>query len=196
MMPTTYIEAHKKYGVEVLVKALTDGKSSYHSVLIAKSDSNINSVEDIKGHTFAFGDPHSLSNYIAPRVMLFEAGVDLKDLLYYDYLGPHEAVLDAVRKGNFDAGGVTESVAYKFRDNGIRIIKLSEDLPGFSICVSKALSERDKASIRVALTALTDATPEGAEVLGSIYRRYTAFEEASDAEYISVRNMMSRLGLI
>src|SRR4030043_321522 len=87
MTPTTYMEANKKYGVEVLVKALTEGKAFYHSVIIAKSDSNINSVEDIKGHTFAFGDPHSLSNYIAPRIMLLEAGVDLKDLLYYDYLG-------------------------------------------------------------------------------------------------------------
>jgi len=196
MTPTTYIEANKKYGVDVLVKALTEGKSSYHSVIIAKSDSNINSVEDIKGHTFAFGDPHSLSNYIAPRIMLFEAGIDLKDLLYYDYLGPHEAVLNAVLKGNFDAGGVTESIAYKFRDKAIKIIKFSEDLPGFSICVSKALSERDKASIRAALTALTDATPEGSSVLGSIYGRYTGFEEASDAEYANVRNMMSRLGLI
>jgi phosphate/phosphite/phosphonate ABC transporter binding protein len=196
MTPTTYMEANKKYGVEVLVKALTEGKAFYHSVIIAKSDSNINSVEDIKGHTFAFGDPHSLSNYIAPRIMLFEAGVDLKDLLYYDYLGPHEAVANAVLKGNFDAGGVTESIAYKFRDKGIKIIKLSEDLPGFSICVSKALPESDKTSIRVALTALTDATPEGASVLGSIYRRYTAFEEASDSEYANVRDMMSRLDLI
>lgn len=199
MTPTTYIEANKKYGVEVLVKALTEGKAFYHSVIIAKSDSKISSVEDIKGHTFAFGDPHSLSNYIAPRIMLLEAGIDLKDLLYYDYLGPHEAVLNAVLKGNFDAGGVTESIAYKFRDKGIKIIKFSEDLPGFSICVSKALPERDRVSIRAALTTLTDATPEGASVLGSIYRRYTAFEEASDAEYANVRNMMSmmsRLGLI
>ena len=196
MTPTTYIEANKKYGVEVLVKALTEGKASYHSVIIAKSDSNISSVEDIKGHTFAFGDPHSLSNYIAPRIMLLDAGIDLKDLLYYDYLGAHEAVLNAVLKGNFDAGGVTESIAYRFKDKGIKIIKLSEDLPGFSICISKALPERDRVSIRATLTALTDATPEGASVLGSIYRRYTAFEEASDSEYANVRNMMSRLGLI
>lgn len=196
MAPTSYIEANKKYGVEVLAQALTDGKSTYHSVIIAKSDSKINSIEDIKGHTFAFGDPHSLSSYVAPRIILLDAGVDLKDLLYYEYLGPHEAVLNAVLKGNFDAGGVTESVAYKFKDKGIKIIKFSEDLPGFNICVNKTMSERDRVSIRNALTALTNATPEGSLILSSIYRRYTAFEEASDAEYANVREMMSRLGLV
>jgi phosphate/phosphite/phosphonate ABC transporter binding protein len=196
MTPTTYIEANKKYGVQVLVKALAEGKATYHSVIIAKSDSTINTIEDIKGHTFAFGDPHSLSNYIAPRVMLFDAGIDLKDLLYYEYLGPHEEVLNAVLKGKFDAGGVTESIAYKFKDKGIKFIKFSDELPGFSICVSNALPEKDKVSIKNALIALTDTTPEGSSILISIYKRYSAFEEASDAEYANVRVMMSRLGLL
>lgn len=196
MAPTSYIEANKKYGVEVLVKALTEGKSTYHSVIIAKSDSEINSIEDIKGQTFAFGDPHSLSSYITPRIMLLDAGIDLKDLVYYEYLGHHEAVLNAVLKGNFDAGGVTESVAHKFKDKGIKVIKFSEDLPGFCICVNKTMSERDRASLRNALAVLTNATPEGSLILSSIYERYTAFEEASDAEYDNVREMMLKLGLV
>ncbi|MEW6418446.1 MAG: phosphate/phosphite/phosphonate ABC transporter substrate-binding protein [Nitrospirota bacterium] len=196
MAPTTYLEASKKYEIEVLVKALTEGKSSYRSVIIAKSDSKISSIEDIKGHTFAFGDPRSLSNYIAPRIMLLDAGIDLKDLLFYEYLGPHEEVINAVLKGNFDAGGVTESIAYMFKDKGIKFIKFSEDLPGFCISVSKTLPERDKNSLKDALTVLTDATPEGSSILHAIYKRYTAFEEASDADYANVGVMMSKLGML
>jgi phosphate/phosphite/phosphonate ABC transporter binding protein len=196
MTPTTYIEANKKHGTEVVVKALTEGKSYHHSVIIAKGDSKIISLEDIKGHTFAFGDPHSLSNYIAPRIMLLDAGIDLKDLLFYEYLGPHEEVINAVLKGNFDAGGVTESAANKFKDKGIKFIKFSEDLPGFCICVSKTLPERDKNSLKSALTALTDATSEGSSILHAIYRRYNAFEEASDADYANVRVMMLKLGML
>jgi phosphate/phosphite/phosphonate ABC transporter binding protein len=196
MTPTTYIEANKKYGTEVIVKALTEGKSSHHSVIIAKSDSKISSIEDLKGHTFAFGDPHSLSNYIAPRIMLLDAGIDLKDLLFYEYLGPHEAVTNAVLKGNFDAGGVTESAAYKFKDKGVKFIKFSEDLPGFCICVSKTLPEGDKNSLKDALTALTDATSEGSSILHAIYRRYNAFKEASEADYANVRVMMLKLGML
>jgi len=195
MTPTTYIEANKKYGVEVIVKALTEGKSSYHSVIIARSDSAINSIEDIKGHTFAFGDPHSLSNYIAPRIMLLDVGIDLKDLVFYEYLGPHDEIVNAVLKGSFDAGGITESVAYKYKEKGIKFIKFSEDLPGFCICVSKTLPDSDKNTLKAALTALRDTTSEGSSILHAIYKRYNAFDEASDSEYAVVRIMLSKLGM-
>ncbi|MDH5768074.1 MAG: methyl-accepting chemotaxis protein, partial [Nitrospirota bacterium] len=46
MMPTTYVEAHKKFGAEVIAKAISGGKAYHHSVIVAKSDSKINSVED------------------------------------------------------------------------------------------------------------------------------------------------------
>jgi methyl-accepting chemotaxis protein len=196
MMPTSYVEAHKKYGVEVIAKALTGGKAYHHSVIIARSDSKINSVQDIRGHTFAFGDPHSVSSYVAPRVMLLDAGIDLKDLHYYEYLGPQDAVADAVLNGTFDAGGVTESAALKFKDKGLKFIKLSGDLPGFCICVSRTLPEKDRSVLKTALTALTSATPEGSEILTAIYKRYSAFEEASDREYDNLRLMMSKLGMI
>jgi len=195
MTPMTYIEANRKFGVELLVKALSEGKSAYRSVIIAKSDSDINSIEDLKGRTFAFGDPHSLSSYIAPRVVLLEAGVDLKDLLYYDYLGPHTEVLNAVLQGKFDSGGVTESIAEKFKVKGVKFIKFSDALPGFCICVDKSMPEKDKNLLRTTLAALTNTTSEGATILNSIYKRYTAFEEASDADYDMVRIMMSKLGL-
>jgi phosphonate transport system substrate-binding protein len=196
MTPTTYLEAQKKHGVEILVKAVAEGKSSYRSVIIAKADSNISSIQDLKGKTFAFGDPHSLSSYIAPRVILMDAGIDLKDLLYYDYLGPHEEVLNSVIQGKFHSGGVTESVAYKYKDKGINFIKFSDDLPGFCICVDKSMPEKDKNVMKNALTALTDATSEGSTILKSIYKRYTAFDEASEADYDTVKIMMAKLGLM
>jgi len=196
MTPTTYLEAQKKYGVEILVKALTEGKSTYRSVIIAKSDSNISSVQDIKGRTFAFGDPHSLSSYITPRFILLDAGIDLKDLLYYDYLGPHVEVLNSVLQGKFDCGGVTESITYKYKDKGINFIKFSDELPGFCICVDKSMAEKEKNIMKNALIALSDETTEGATILKSIYKRYTAFEEASEADYDTVRIMMSKLGLL
>lgn len=196
MHPITYIMANKKFGTEVLVKALTEGKSSYRSVIFAKSDSKITSIQDIKGHKFTFGDPHSISSYIAPRIMLLDAGIDLKDLLHYEYLGPHEEVVKAVLNGTFDAGGATESIVYKYKDKRIKFIKFSEDLPGFMICVSNNMPQQIKESIESALTSLTDTTPEGSAILHAIYNRYSGFEKASDAEYARLRAMMSKLDMI
>ena len=58
------------------------------------------------------------------------------------------------------------------------------------------MPEKDKNTLRSALTSISDATSEGTLILNSIYKRYTAFEGASDAEYDSVRVMMSKLGSI
>ena len=67
MTPSTYIEAHMKYGVSVLGKALRDGKPFQHSVIIARNDSPVNEIKDIKGRSFAFGDLHSTSSHIVPQ---------------------------------------------------------------------------------------------------------------------------------
>ncbi len=196
MSPSTYIEANKKYGVNVLVKALRNGKPFQHSIIIVKSDGKINSIEEIKGHTFAFGDPQSTSSHIVPRGMLLEAGIDIKDLLYYNYLGHHDDVAKAVLNGDFDAGGVMESIAHKFKDLGLKSIKISEEIPEFNICISPTLDEKLISKLKDALISLSDSKPEDAEILKSINESYTGMIEASDKEYNNVRVMMSNIGLI
>jgi len=129
MTPSTYVEAHSKYNINVLVTALRAGKPFQHSVIIARSNSAINEIKDIKGHSFAFGDIHSTSSHIVPRAMLLAEGVDVKDLQYYNYLGHHDDVAKAVLNGDFDAGAVMESIANKYKDMGIKLVKVSEAIP-------------------------------------------------------------------
>jgi phosphate/phosphite/phosphonate ABC transporter binding protein len=196
MTPSTYIEARKKYSVRVLVKALRDGKPFQHSVIVAKSDSGINSVEDIKGRSFAFGDPHSTSSHMVPRAMLLDAGVTINDLLFYNYLGHHDDVAKAVLAGDFDAGGIMESTALKFQDKGLKLIKFSEDISEFNICVSAGLDQKTVAELKEALISISDKTAEGSAILESINKNYTGFVEAIDEDYNNVRTMMSKIGLI
>jgi methyl-accepting chemotaxis protein len=196
MTPSTYIEAHKLYSVDVLVKALRDGKPFQHSVIVTKEDSDIKSLEDIKGRSFAFGDPHSTSSHIVPRGMLLDRGIDVKDLSYYNYLGHHNDVAQAVLNGEFDAGGVMESIGYKFKDMGLSLIKFSDDLPEFNICVSSTLEVKLAEAVKSLLISLDVSTPEGASVLKSLNSNYTGFVEATDEDYNSIRVMMSKLGMI
>ncbi len=196
MTPSTYIEAHRKYGVKVLVKALREGKPYHHSVIITRADSDIKSVEGLKGRRFAFGDARSTSSHIIPRSMLKDAGIDISDLEYYNYLGHHDDVATAVLKGDFDAGGVMESTAYKFKDQGLRLLQFSDDIPEFNICYNSSLDEVDLSIIKTALISLNDSTAEGAAILKSIDKNYTGFVEADDMDYDGVRAKMSKLGLI
>jgi len=203
LSPVTYVLANKMYGAEVLVKTSIGGRSAYRSVMIAKSDGRINSIKDIKGRKFAFGNPHSVSSYIAPRIMLLEAGIDMKDLLHYEYVSMYEDaasvqedVVKAVVSGDFDAGAVTEGVALRFKDKGIKFIKFSEDLPGFIICAGKNVPNGMRDSLESALTALTESTPAASSILRAIDERYSGFEKAFDNEFSLLRTMMRRISMI
>jgi phosphate/phosphite/phosphonate ABC transporter binding protein len=195
MGPSTYAIAHDKFGAKVLVKALNKGKPFHKTVIITKDNSGINTMQDLRGRSFAFGDINSTSSHIVPRAMLLSEGIDLKDLLYYNYLGHHDDVLKAVLKGDFDAGGVKESVAINHRDMGIRVLRLSEDIPEFNFTVSADFDKKTLMDLKSALMALKDDDQETRPVLKAISENYTGFIEAEDEDYSAIRVMMSKIGL-
>lgn len=193
--PSTYVNANKKYGTQSIAKTILYGKSSYRSVIVTKKDSEINTLEDLKRRSFAFGETHSLSSYIVPRILLLDAGIDLKDLFHFDYLGSHEEIINTILNGSFDAGGVTEHVANYFQDK-LKFIKISNDLPNNVICVNKNLSQKITDTLKSALIELTDKNTESAFILHSIDNQLSGFQATSDAEFVVIRTMMERLGII
>ncbi len=196
MTPSTYIKANRDYGVRVIAKALRDGKPYHHSVIITRSDSHISSMEDLKACSFAFGDRESTSSHIVPRYMLLEAGVDLDDLLFYNYLGHHDDVAKAVLSGGYDAGAVMESVADRFKDQGLKFVKFSREIPEFNICVTRDMPEEEAEEIKAAVLSLTDNDTVGIAVLKSIDEHYTGFTEARDEDYDWIRDIMTKLKMI
>ncbi|MBI4710425.1 MAG: phosphate/phosphite/phosphonate ABC transporter substrate-binding protein [Nitrospirae bacterium] len=195
MTPSTYIEAKEKYGIEVLVKAMRGGRYYHHAVIIAKAGGKIKSLDDIKGASFAFGDSRSTSSYIVPRAMLLEAGIDLKDLSYYDHLGHHDGVAAAVLSGEFDAGGVMDSTALRFKDKGLNLLKYSFEIPEFNFCVNGNMPEKDKFQIKQALLELDERNTADRQILKSIDSNYTGFMEAADKDYEEIRSLMRKFQL-
>ncbi len=196
MTPSTFIKANTHYGVRVILKALREGKPYHHSVIITRNDSPITKIEDLKGRSFAFGDRESTSSYIVPRYMLFEAGIDLDDLLFYNFLGHHDEVAKAVLSGEYDAGGVMESTAEKFKEKGLKFIKFSDEIPEFNICINPEMSEGEVNKIKDIFLGLKETDPEAVTVLKSIDAHYTGFMEASKEDYNSIKEIMIKLGII
>lgn len=193
----TYLKAHTLYGaVKVIARALRKGRPYHHAAIVVRADSDMQSLADLKGRTVAFANKISTAGHIIPRTMLAEAGISVDDLKYYTFMGHHDDAAKAVLKGDFDAGCVMEAVAYKFMDQGLRILKLSGDIPEFGICCNVALDEREVDAVRSALAALNDSTPEGAAVVRSIDKNYTGFIAADDSEYDAIRKKMLELGIL
>ena len=193
LTPTTYIEAKKKFGVVLLVKALRNGVPYTHSTIVVRSGGGISSVEGIKGKRFAFGDKMSTSSYLIPRAMLADAGVGLDDLKHYAFLGHHDAVASAVLAGEYDAGGIRESTAKLFEGRGLTVIKTSIDIPEFNICVSKDMDLTTAEQIKQALTSMGRRDAEQARSLMMIDPDYTGFIEAAAVDYEAIGKIMDAM---
>lgn len=90
----------------ILTTQQTDGATGYYSVMLARSDSGITSLEDMKGKSLGFADPDSTSGYLIPLVTLpNDIGMPIEE--YFSetgFGGGHENNVLAVLDGQFDAG--------------------------------------------------------------------------------------------
>lgn len=90
----------------ILTTVQTDGSTGYHSVMVARADSGIKTLEDLKGKKLGFADPDSTSGYLVPAVTLPAAIGAPVDEFFSEtgFGGGHENLVLEVVKGTFDAG--------------------------------------------------------------------------------------------
>lgn len=68
-------------GAEPLLLTERSGVSRYRTVFIARTDSGIVSLDDLKGRSIAFQNPNSTSAYYVPALTLIERGLPMEILL-------------------------------------------------------------------------------------------------------------------
>jgi phosphonate transport system substrate-binding protein len=100
----TFVQASQRAGVRPLVQRERD--QNFHSVFITQPDSGINSLADLKGHSFAFGDVNSTSGHLMPAYYMRRAGIDPGALAKTLYTGGHDATALAVANAKVDAGAM------------------------------------------------------------------------------------------
>ncbi len=67
-------------GGKLLARKAKKGAVEYHSIFIARRESEIQSLEDLAGKTVAFEDPGSTTAFFLPAVALLERGLKLRQL--------------------------------------------------------------------------------------------------------------------
>jgi phosphonate transport system substrate-binding protein len=70
-----YALASQLCGVDVAFKAVRFGYDVYWAQILVQRDSDIDSIDDLNGLKWGYGDPGSTSGYMVPLVMFNEAGV-------------------------------------------------------------------------------------------------------------------------
>jgi phosphonate transport system substrate-binding protein len=193
----TYLEAKQQCQIVPILKPLGhDGKPYYRSVFIARADNaGINSLADLKGKSVAFASERSTSGYLVPLYGLYaKGGIALNDLSKHINLKYHDSVAREVLRGNFEAGAVIDSVAYRFKDRGLKIIAISDPIPGLPIVVRADTSPGLIDAIKKAMLSLDYNNPEDRRLMEQWDEKLRyGFVEAKDEDYDSVQKIKSYL---
>jgi phosphonate transport system substrate-binding protein len=94
-----YVLASNRCGVDVAFKAIRFGWSVYWAQILVPRDSDIQSIEDLEGKSWAFPDTGSTSGFMVPTLMFDEAGVTPGEKVE---AGGHPQAALAVYRGEAD----------------------------------------------------------------------------------------------
>jgi len=183
MGPANYVEAHRKYGVSVIAKALRKGKPFHRVAIVVRKNSPIQSVTDLRRKRFAFGSIGSATGHAIPLAMLKDAGMTTADLGHSEFIGRHDKLIKAVLDGNFDAAGLIDEEAEKHLAEGLRVLALSIEIPEFNICCNSSVDGETQDRIRTILTSLTTANGKDLQILQSLGKDCSGFLPASEKDY-------------
>jgi len=187
LTPVAYLKSHAMGQTRLVAKTITEGKGSFKLMIVVRADSPITSVADLKGKTFAFGDRAALLQ----RAVVVGAGIKLASLGKYDFLGHYDNIVRAVMHGEYDAGILKDTMAYKWQDKGIRVLYASEDLPPYNIAASKNVSDKMLAKLKQAFLKLDPKNPEHMRIIKTLDKNYDGFAATSDHEYDIVRKLIA-----
>lgn len=156
--------------------------SQFHSVFIANKRSGIAPIQEaqgltvLKGRTFTFGSESSTSGRLMPQYFLKQAGVKLEDFKgQTGFSQNHDATIQLVTAGTYDAGVVNEQVWQKRLQEGkvdrnqVQVIWRSPAYFDYHWVVNPSVEQRFGADfpqkVQAALMKLNPNVPEQKEIL-------------------------------
>ena len=187
--PASYVKTFNTYGEKTLLARLeVNGSPFFYGMIITRHDSSINTLTDLKGKTFAFGDPNSTMSHLVPLHMLQEAGITIDAFNKTAFLGSHNDVALGVLGGYYDAGGVKEGVYYNYRERGLKLLATSSPVSEHLFVARKDISQSTIDILRQAMFQLKDE-----KILSSIKSSVTGLVPVKNEDYEYLFSVMRQL---
>ncbi len=182
--PSSYILAEQiNPNISLLAMELRKGLKRFNGIIIARKDSGITEVKDLRGKTFAYGDERSTIGRFLVQSLMLEHDINAKSLRSFNYLGRHDRVAKAVMTGTHDAGALKSSTYKALCDpDEIIIVRAFSNVTNPWVA-SSTLSSEVREAITQSLLMLEN--PNAIGELGC-----SGFAEATPAEYKLVRDSM------
>ena len=192
------LKLQQQAGAKLVLKRWKNNVGVYSSVIFIRKDSDITSLEDLKGKIIAFEDQESSSGYFLPATMLASKGYELHKLSSLDQPVPEDKIgyvfaKDILRAANeisisswvyrrvVDAGAFSninwnedEDMPWKFRSE-LKILHESELYPRNLLLARPDMKQSEQEAIKKILMS-AETTEEGKKALVR-YQKTRKFEE-------------------
>ena len=194
----TFVQISARAGARPLVQREQD--QQFHSLFITQPGSSINSLKDLAGHIFAFGDVNSTSGHLMPEYYMRDAKVDGRVIEKALYTGGHDATALAVANKKVDAGAMDENVFQTMMKSGKitdRQVKVFWTTPAFFDYVwaaRKGLDPKISESFAKALLDLDARNPQQKVILD--FLSAAKYVRANDSDYTKLRQAAKAAGLM
>jgi len=198
--PLVYIQVKQSVNIEPLaLSSEVKSGTRIRGIIVARKDSNITKLQDLKGKKFSFVDEDSPAGHIFQKLLLSRAGFDVKkDIVMLPYAKTHEGVVSAVFNKTADAGGVREEQLDKMKGSldtsQLRIVGYTDYFPNWPFFASPSLKKETADRVRNALLKLKPNDPQNEKILG--LARLTGFIPVSDREYDDLRAAARLVGAL
>lgn len=180
-----------RLGAEVvpLGSILRDGRMTYETALIVRSDSKVKTIAQLRKSRAGWVDRWSAAGYVLPRVNLALFGIDAPTFFSKEtFFGSHRAVVEGLLAGECDVAGTHAQTDAKGKVKGgawseiegadIRVIASFGAIPPDVIAARTNLAEPQRDAVRDALHAAS-TDPEGKKLLRAVFGGETFVEDMS-----------------
>lgn len=205
MTPLAYVRAAEKTKLVPLAKVSRDGFTTYRSVIFAKADAELKTLDDLRGKRFAWAGRGSASGRLFPEAHLRRRNIQ-PDVWFgaQVHAASHREVCLLVLSGAVEAGATLSNepgpdeapVVDGCREAGFDpsafvALERTDAIPNDVVAVRSELEAHLTNELRAALLGMT---PE-AEVAEHVRALFNAdgFVEVSDNDFATVREVESLL---
>jgi len=204
----SYLMVNEMYGAEALLRIVRDqGETTYRGQILVRTDSGIESIDQLNGKSFAFVDASSTSGYILPKSMLDKKHILLGETVFGMR---HDNVVMMVYQKQVDAGAAYYSppdtvtgqiydarmrVEQQYPDvaKKLKIIALTESIPNDPFVFRKDLPQEMKEKITAALIRFV-STPIGKKAMYEI-SDIRGLITTKDSDYDVLRRILKEQNL-
>ena len=189
--PLVYVQLKKNApGLEPLGLATEKAGTKFRGIIIARKDSGIEKIKDLKGKKLIFVDKDSAAGHVFQMLTLSKAGLDVrKDFTTLPFAKKHDNVAMAVFNKTADAGGIREDDLEKMKDkvdlSQIKIVAYTDYYPNWPLFRTGKMSKATADKIKAALMKLKPNSAEAQQVAGPA--KITGFAPVTDKDYDMLR---------